>query len=88
MKPNYFKYPEKNENFSYKRTQIKKTAIILYNYNDNKEQVDKIYNEYKSEKFDIFIVELKDKPINEYRSSIIHNIVSSGTYGEYKSYHD
>ena len=26
--------------------------------------------------------------LNEYNSSIIHNVVSSGTYGEYKSYHD
>lgn len=75
MKPNYFKYPERNENFSYKRKQIKKTAIILYNYNDNKEQVDKIYNEYKSGKFDIFIVELKDNIKTDNWSVIIKNKV-------------
>jgi hypothetical protein len=49
----------------------------------NEGTIDKRFQNVFDDKF-----KLKDKPINEYRSSIIHNVVSSGTYGEYKSYHD
>ena len=55
---------------------------LLTNLN-NEGTIDKRFQNVFDDKF-----KLKDKPINEYRSSIIHNIVSSGTYGEYKSYHD
>ena len=55
---------------------------LLTNLN-NEGTIDKRFQNVFDDKF-----KLRDKPINEYRSSIIHNIVSSGTYGEYKSYHD
>ena len=55
---------------------------LLTNLN-NEGTIDKRFQNVYDDKF-----KLKDVSLNEYNSSIIHNVVSSGTYGEYKSYHD
>ena len=55
---------------------------LLTNLN-NEGTIDKRFQNVYDDKF-----KLKDVLLNGYNSSIIHNVVSSGTYGEYKSYHD
>ena len=73
MKPDYFKYQQKQEDYKYRRKPNNKKAIILYNNDNNTNKIDNIYNKHHSNDIDIIIVELKSNNISKNWSVIIKN---------------